>query len=110
LGTEHESRAGHDLNYLGFAGALDATGTTLPVLQAADIAAGGLGAVTQILAALLTRERTGKGARLVVSMTHRSYGLASRAPITTSGSACYSIYETADGRRLTVAALEPKFF
>jgi crotonobetainyl-CoA:carnitine CoA-transferase CaiB-like acyl-CoA transferase len=28
----------------------------------------------------------------------------------TGGAACYAIYETADGRHLTVAALEPKFW
>jgi crotonobetainyl-CoA:carnitine CoA-transferase CaiB-like acyl-CoA transferase len=110
VGSRHEQRAGHDLNYLGWAGVLDATGTTLPPVQAADLAAGALGAVTDVLAALLRRERTGEGARLVVSMTHRAYPLASRAPVLTQGYACYSIYETADGRRLTVGALEPKFF
>ena len=31
-------------------------------------------------------------------------------PVLTQGFACYSIYECADGRRLTVGALEPKFF
>jgi crotonobetainyl-CoA:carnitine CoA-transferase CaiB-like acyl-CoA transferase len=30
--------------------------------------------------------------------------------VLTGGFACYSIYECEDGRRLTVAALEPKFF
>jgi crotonobetainyl-CoA:carnitine CoA-transferase CaiB-like acyl-CoA transferase len=43
-------------------------------------------------------------------MTHNAYRLASRAPILTDGHACYSIYACADGRHLTVAALEPKFF
>src|SRR5262249_9379927 len=36
--------------------------------------------------------------------------LVSRAPVLTQGFACYSIYECADGRLLTVGALEPKFF
>jgi alpha-methylacyl-CoA racemase len=30
--------------------------------------------------------------------------------VLTDGFACYSIYDCADGRRLTVAALEPRFF
>ena len=42
----------------------------LPPVQAADLAAGALGAVTEVLAALLARERTGRGAHVVVSMTH----------------------------------------
>jgi alpha-methylacyl-CoA racemase len=81
VGGEHEQRAGHDLNYLGFAGVLESTAPALPPVQAADLAAGALGAVTEIL-----------------------------APVLTDGYACYSIYTCADGRLLTVGALEPKFF
>ena len=110
LGGSHEQRAGHDLNYLGWAGALAATAPALPPVQSADLAAGALGAVTEVLAALVARGRTGDGARLVVSMTHGSHKLLPRAPVLTGGYACYAIYECADGRRLTVGALEPKFF
>lgn len=108
VGGRHEQRAGHDLNYVGWAGLLESP--TLPPVQIADFAAGALGAVSEVLAALIERERTGRGARIVVSMTHNAHRLASRAPVLTRGAACYSIYETADGRHLTVAALEPKFF
>ena len=107
---EHARRAGHDLNYVGFAGLLEDTAPALPPVQAADLAAGALGAVTAVLAALLARERTGNGARLVVSMTHGSHRLLPGTPVLTQGFACYSIYRCADGRFLTVAALEPKFF
>jgi alpha-methylacyl-CoA racemase len=106
LGNRHERRAGHDLNYLGWAGVLERTAPGLPPVQAADLAAGALGAVTEILAALVA----GGGARLTVSMTHGSYPLAARTPVLTDGFACYSIYACADGRMLTVAALEPRFF
>ena len=58
----HAQRAGHDLNYLGWAGALEDTAPGLPPLQIADLAAGALGAVTQVLAALLERERDRRGA------------------------------------------------
>lgn len=109
-GGRHEQRAGHDLNYAGWAGLLEATAPNLPPVQVADIAAGALGAVTEILAALVARERSGRGARVVVSMTHGSHRLASRAPVLSSGFACYRMYQTADGRHLTVGALEPKFF
>jgi crotonobetainyl-CoA:carnitine CoA-transferase CaiB-like acyl-CoA transferase len=109
----HALRAGHDLNYLGWAGALEDTAPALPPLQIADLAAGGLGAVTQILAALVA----GGGARLVVSMTHRTHDLVAHRVggdpvprLLTGGVACYRIYATADGRFLTVAALEPKFW
>ena len=117
LGGRHEQRAGHDLNYLGWAGVLEDTAPAWPPVQVADLAAGALGAVTQVLAALLQRERTGTGARIVVSMTHGSHRLVAhrlagdpRPRLLTGGLACYRIYETADGRRLTVGALEPKFF
>jgi crotonobetainyl-CoA:carnitine CoA-transferase CaiB-like acyl-CoA transferase len=113
----HARRAGHDLNYLGWAGVLEDTAPALPPLQPADLAAGALGAVTEILAALLARERTGSGARLTISMTHGSHHLVAHRlggdPLPrflTGGLACYRIYGTADGRQLTVGALEPKFF
>ena len=118
----HAARAGHDLNYLGWAGVLEDTAPGLPPLQPADLAAGALGAVAEVLAAVLERERTGRGARLSISMTHGSHRLVSHRlaadgtagdPLPrflTGGLACYRIYETADGRWLTVGALEPKFF
>jgi crotonobetainyl-CoA:carnitine CoA-transferase CaiB-like acyl-CoA transferase len=113
----HRLRAGHDLNYLGWAGVLEDTAPSLPPLQIADLAAGALGAVTHVLAALLERSRTGRGPRVVVSMTHRSHDLIAHrlggepvARMLTGGLACYRVYETADGRYLTVGALEPKFF
>jgi len=117
LGGRHEHRAGHDLNYLGWAGALEDTAPALPPVQIADLAAGGLGAATKILAALLERDRTGKGSHVVVSMTHGSHRLVAHRlggetvpRMLTGGLACYRIYETADGRHLTVGALEPAFF
>jgi alpha-methylacyl-CoA racemase len=110
LGGEHEQRAGHDLNYVGWAGLLEDTAPALPPVQAADLAAGAFGVVTEVLAALLARERTGGGAHVVVSMTHGAQQLAPGSPVLTHGFACYSIYACADGRHLTVGALEPKFF
>lgn len=116
-GNPHESRAGHDLNYAGWAGLLHDTAPGLPPLQPADLAAGALGAVAEVLAALLHRERTGEGAAIEISMTHGTHRLAAYRlggdPLPrflTGGVACYRIYETADGRHLTVAALEPKFW
>ncbi|MDQ3122139.1 MAG: CoA transferase [Actinomycetota bacterium] len=113
----HSARAGHDLNYLGWAGVLEDTAPEWPPVQVADLGAGALGAVVEILAALLVRERTSEGARITVSMTHRSHDLVSHRlggePVRhmlTGGLACYRTYATADGRHLTVGALEPKFF
>ena len=112
----HRLDAGHDLNYLGYAGALADTAPALPPVQVADLGAGAQTAVIEVLAALLERARTGRGAHLIVSMTdgsHRfvAHQLGQPVPrLLTGGAACYRIYETADGRYLTVAALEPKFW
>jgi alpha-methylacyl-CoA racemase len=115
--SRHAVRAGHDLNYLGWAGALADTAPALPPVQAAALGAGALAAVAEVLAALLDWERTGRGARLVVSMTHGSHRFVShrvagdpRTHLLTGGLACYRIYATADGRWLTVGALEAHFF
>ena len=117
LDGPNRSRAGHDVNYLGWAGVLEDTAPWLPPIQVADLAAGALGAVNEVLAALIGRERTGKGARIVVSMTHGAHDLVAHRlggePVPrmlTGGLACYRIYATADGRFLTLGALEPKFF
>lgn len=113
----HASRVGHDLNYLGFAGVLAATAPALPPLPIADLAAGSLTAVNEILLALYQRSRTGRGRRLDISMTHRAHALQSyrhvdeeRSRLLTGAFACYGMYAAADGRWLTVAALEPPFF
>ncbi len=114
---EHAHRAGHDLNYLGWAGVLEDTAPGLPPVQVADLSAGALGAVRSVLAALLERTRTGKGGHVIVSMTHGAYDLVAHRlggdpvpRLLTGGLACYRVYGTADGRHVTVAALEPKFF
>jgi alpha-methylacyl-CoA racemase len=113
----HVLDAGHDLNYLGYAGALEDTAPALPPIQVADLGAGAQAAVIEVLAALLERARTGRGARLTVSMTHGSHRFVAHRlhgepvpRLLTGGAACYRIYETSDGRHLTVAALEPKFW
>lgn len=111
-GNRHEARAGHDINYLGWAGVLADTAPANAPVPIADLAAGGLYAALEVVAALLE----GKGARIVVSMTHNAHRLVAHRGATglerhlTGGVACYRAYATADGRWLTVGALEPKFW
>jgi alpha-methylacyl-CoA racemase len=121
-------RAGHDLNYLSRAGVLGMQGPTngpptVPGFQLADFG-GGLWCVIGILAALAERARTGHGAVVDVAMIEASMGFASagfglafagQAPRRgdeplTGGIAPYSTYETKDGKYVSLAALEPKFW
>src|ERR1700694_2402644 len=117
------ARAGHDLNYLARSGALSLMplrdgAPAIPGLQVADLA-GGLQAAFLIAAALTSREKTGRGRRVEVSMTDliRSWTALPRAarraglpglPLT-GERPCYHVYLVADGF-LTVAALEPDFW
>ncbi len=115
-------RAGHDLTYLAVAGALAST-ASMPPVQAAD-QIGAWSAVTSILAALLERQRTGEGrhidAALLDAGVHanvvgwaleadRKKAVGQRLPLT-GALPCYNLYETADGRLLALAALEPHFW
>jgi crotonobetainyl-CoA:carnitine CoA-transferase CaiB-like acyl-CoA transferase len=107
--------AGHDLNYLAMAGALDDP-PRISKMQIADIAAGTLPLVNQILLALLERHRTGQGARVEVNMVEGldpllilPRALASDHPLT-GRYAFYNVYQCAGGRWIAVGALEPKFW
>ena len=90
----HAADAGHDLNYLGYAGVLADTAPALPPVQIADLCAGAQGAVIEILAALFERARSGHGARIVVSMTHGAHRFAAHRlrgeplPATPDGRRC----------------------
>jgi len=126
----YRDRAGHDQNYLGYAGVLDVIGEldgppVVPGVQIADVGGGGLMASTGILAALAERERTGRGRFVDISMMDGAFSWLSihgaayaltgeiprRGAMRLSGAyACYHPYEAADGRWITVGALEPQFF
>jgi crotonobetainyl-CoA:carnitine CoA-transferase CaiB-like acyl-CoA transferase len=111
-----DRRAGHDLNYQGWAGLLADTAPALPPVQVADLAGGALYAVIEILTALLERQRSGRGRHINVSMTHNAHRLAAHRlrgepeQTLTGALACYRIYETADGRYLTITPVEPRFW
>ena len=123
-------RAGHDLNYMAVAGALSLNarageGPHPLAVQVADIGGGGQGAALAILGALLEVSRGGSGRFLDVSMTDCAFSWMAvpfsqvqterrRIPRgqhrLTGKYACYGVYECADGRFMSVAALEPKFW
>ncbi len=124
-----KDRAGHDLNYLARAGVMGFTGPTggapqVPGVQVADIGGGALYAVIGILGALQQRERTGEGSFVDVSMcegalSFAAFGLGLRAgglvaprgdDMLMGGVAVYGTYRTQDGRYVSLASLEPKFW
>jgi crotonobetainyl-CoA:carnitine CoA-transferase CaiB-like acyl-CoA transferase len=123
-------RVGHDANYLSYAGVLDLIGEkdrppSIPGVQIADIAGGGMNASIGILLALFARGKTGKGQYIDISMTDGMVGflpaalffrqLTGQEPRRADGLlshryACYNTYETADGRYLSIGAVENRFW
>lgn len=124
-------RAGHDLGYIAIAGLLGVAGRkdgapAIPGVPVGDLACS-LTAVASILAALLGRERAGaagRGVRIDASMYDAAFGLMllhlaphfagstmRRDEVALTGrDANYRVYRTKDGRWLSVAPLEPKFW
>ncbi len=123
--------AGHDLNYLALSGYLHCSGRqadgspALPGATVADIAAGGMQAAMATMAALVARQRSGEGRHLDVSIADGAFAMMSLyidehlatgsepGPghnILTGRYACYGVYTCADGRFLSVAAIEARFW
>lgn len=123
------SVAGHDVNYIGYAGILGINGPeggppVIPGVQVGDLAGGGMAAVIAVTAALLKRERTGEGDFCDISMMDGAFSwlsihaasfvatgaLPQRGLMHLSGGfPCYRVYPAADGW-LAVGALEPQFW
>lgn len=125
----YRDRVGHDVNYLGIAGVLDHIGTAdgppvIPGVQIADIGGGALMAVIGILAAVIARQQTGRGQLVDIAMLDgaamwtvyplllHQLGQDPRRGRTqlTGRHPCYAVYETRDGRYLTIGAYEPHFW
>jgi crotonobetainyl-CoA:carnitine CoA-transferase CaiB-like acyl-CoA transferase len=126
----YRDRVGHDVNYLGYAGVLNFVGEAggppvIPGVQIADIAGGGLMATIGILTAVIARAQTGRGQFVDISMLDGTLScnayhvlmwfLTGRLPQRggeqlTGRYPCYAVYETRDGRHVTVGAFEPHFW
>lgn len=122
-------RAGHDVNYLAITGLLDMIGRegeppTIPANFLADYAGGSLMMVIGMLAALLHAKSTGQGQIIDSAMVDGAALLATamagfRAAgmhdgprgtnLLDGGLPQYSVYECADGKYLSIGALERKF-
>ncbi len=122
--------AGHDLNYIAYAGILNVTGEPneapkMPGVQLADIAGGSYMGAIATLAALHARTQTGVGQQVDVSMTDAVMPLLSvvyaqfaannqpqvrgRMPLS-GGAPNYNIYQCQDNKYVTLGTLEPKFW
>ncbi|MBM4329830.1 MAG: CoA transferase [Deltaproteobacteria bacterium] len=126
----YKDMVGHDINYLSFGGVLGLTGEpgrkpVIPPIQVADMAAGGMFAALGIMAALIARQKTGKGQYIDISMLD---GIIAMLPflvsllwsqnitpqksdtILSGRYPCYQVYETKDGEYISLGALEHRFW
>ncbi|TMB70822.1 MAG: CoA transferase, partial [Chloroflexi bacterium] len=121
---------GHDINYISIAGALGMIGTpgsppAIPMNLIADFAGGGLYAAFSILAAVIARERTSRGQYIDIAMSDgvtsllafpaSQYFAAGLVPkpgneMLNGGAPYYAVYETSDGKWLSIGCIEPWFW
>jgi alpha-methylacyl-CoA racemase len=122
--------AGHDLNYIAITGALHGLGQDkqrphFPTNLVGDFGGGSTYLVIGLLAALLEARVSGEGqvvdAAIVDGTAHLNAMTAAflaagtfteerAANLLDGGAPFYDLYETADGRHMSVGALEPQFF
>src|SRR2546425_7098479 len=123
----YSNLVGHDINYISLGGALGATGwpgtpPAIPLNLIADFAAGGLYAAFAILAAVIARQKTRPGQYVDMAMsdgvtsplasTVSQYFTARMVPepgveFLNGGIPPYCVYETSDGKWLSIGCLEP---
>ncbi|GIX48142.1 MAG: CoA transferase [Candidatus Tectimicrobiota bacterium] len=126
----YRTQVGHDINYIAMAGALGIMGPkdgppTIPHNLLADYAGGGMHGAIGILAALLARERTGRGQFVDIAMTDgvltllaaslSNYFGAGLIPQRGEGmldgaAPFYNVYRTKDDKWLSIGAIEPWFY
>ena len=122
--------AGHDIDYIAISGALHPIGRAgerpvPPLNLVGDFGGGGMLLAVGILAALVERQRSGRGQVVDAAMVDGSalltsfmYGLLSRGAwrddrgvnLLDGGAPFYDTYATADGKFVAVGALEPQFY
>nr|WP_296069351.1 CaiB/BaiF CoA-transferase family protein [uncultured Actinoplanes sp.] len=118
------ARAGHDINYIAVAGALEPLDSP-PMNLLGDFGGGGMLLAVGVLAALLERSRSGRGQVVDVAMVDGSalltsflHGLLASGMwshprgenLLDGGAPFYATYATSDGRSVAVGALEPPFY
>jgi alpha-methylacyl-CoA racemase len=124
------SAAGHDINYIALTGALHAIGPAggkpvPPLNLVGDYGGGALYLALGLLAALVERQTSGRGQVVDAAMVDGAgslmsifYGMAAGgrwgdtrgSNLLDGGAPFYDTFETADGKHVSIGALEPKFF
>jgi alpha-methylacyl-CoA racemase len=122
--------AGHDINYIGIAGALEGIGRAgerpvPPLNLVGDFGGGGLLLAMGVLAALFERATSGRGQVVDASMvdgaallTAQMYGMRAAGMwpngrgenLLDGGAPFYDTYQAADGRYVAVGAIEQRFW
>jgi len=123
-------RAGHDINFLSVAGALYPLGAaeeppSPPLNLVGDFGGGGTYLAIGVLAALLERDRSGRGQVVDAAMVdgvsslltayhsllqHGLWSEERESNLVDGGAPWYRAYRTADGGYVAVGALEPPFW
>jgi crotonobetainyl-CoA:carnitine CoA-transferase CaiB-like acyl-CoA transferase len=123
----YRDRVGHDLNYIAHGGLLGMLKSPLaiPGNVIGDLASGGMQAAIGILAALVGRQATGKGQYVDIAMTDGVVSLLTlyiakyletgrmpeeEARATVGGTHYYNVYQTRDGKFISIASGESRFF
>lgn len=122
--------AGHDINYIALTGVLHAMGRAgqppvPPLNLIGDYGGGGMLLALGIVCGLLEASRSGKGQVVDAAMIdgaallfglifgwHAAGGWTDRRGVNLldSGAPFYDVYETRDGKYVSVGALEPRFY
>jgi len=122
--------AGHDLNYIALSGAVHSIGPadgkpSVPLNLIGDFGGGALYLAMGILAAILEAQKSGKGQVVdaamvdgVASLMTMQYALkqmgAWKGPrghnLLDGGAPFYDVYETSDGKHISVAPVERRFY
>lgn len=121
---------GHDINYVALSGALEpigeaGRGPVVPLNLLGDFAGGGMLLALGVAVALVEAARSGQGqvvdaamvdgAALLTTLLHERRAAGEwvdrrGANVADGGAPFYSVYETADGKYVSVGAIEPQFY